>query len=73
MLRGVLMDGKVGVNVITILALKYIGPETERPSSISLKMTNKKICKPQSITSNMNINILGIFKVVEFHVVLKDG
>ena len=47
MLRGVLVDGGTGVNVMTIPTMRYIGLEIERPSSITLKMTNKRICKPQ--------------------------
>lgn len=43
MLRGVLVDGGAGVNVMTKPAIKYIGLEIERPSPIILKMENKKI------------------------------
>ena len=46
MLRGLLVDGGAGVNVMTIPAMRYIGLEIERPSSITLKMANKRICKP---------------------------
>ena len=46
MLRGVLVDGGACVNVMTIPAMRYISLEIERPSSITLKMTNKKFYKP---------------------------
>ena len=45
-LRVVLVHDKVGMNVITIPAIRYIGLEIERPSSIILRMANKIICKP---------------------------
>ena len=72
MLRGVLVDGGAGVNVMTIPAMRYIGLEIERPSSITLKMANKRICKPQGMISNVCINVLGISTAVDFHVVLEE-
>ena len=72
MLRGVLVDGGAGVNVMTIPAMRYLGLEIERPSSITLKMTNKKICKPQGMISNVCINVLGISTAVDFYLVLEE-
>ena len=72
MLRGLLVDGGAGVNVMTIPAMRYIGLEIERPSSITLKMANKRICKPQGMISNVCINVLGISTAVDFHVVLEE-
>ena len=42
MLRGVLVDGGVLMNVMTILTIRNIGLEIERPSSITLKWPIKK-------------------------------
>ena len=71
MLRGVLVDGGAGVNVMTIPVKRYIGLEIERLSSITLKMANKRICKPQGMISNVCINVLGISTAIDFHVVLE--
>lgn len=72
MLRGVLVDGGVCVNVIIIPAMKYIGLEIERHSSMNLKMTNNKICKWQGMIFNVCINVLGIFTAVHLHVMLEE-
>ena len=72
MLRGVLVDGDTGVNVLTIPVMRYIGLEIERPSSITLKMAYKRICKPQGMISNVCINVLGISTAVDFYVVLEE-
>ncbi len=41
MLRGVLVDGRAGVNVMTIPTMRYLGLKIDRPTSITLKMANK--------------------------------
>ena len=69
MLRGVLVNGETDVNIMTIPAMRYIGLEIERPSSITLKMAHKFFCKPEDMISNVCINVLGISTVVDFHVV----
>ena len=61
------------MNVMTIPAMRYIGLEIERPSSITLKMSNKRICKPQGMISNVCINVLGISTAVDFHVMLEEA
>lgn len=43
MLRDVLVDGGASVNIMIILAMRYIALEIESRSSIILKMTNKRI------------------------------
>ena len=73
MLRGVLVDVGAGVNIMTIPAMRYIGLEIERPSSITLKMANKIICKSQGMISNVCINVLGIPTAVDFYVVLEEN
>lgn len=35
-------------------------------------MTNKNICKPQDMISNVSINVLGILTAVNFYVVLEE-
>ncbi len=40
-LCGVLVDGGVGVNVMTIPAMSYLGLKIDRLASITLKMVNK--------------------------------
>ncbi len=40
-LHGVLVDGRAGVNVMTIPAMRYLRLKIDRPASITLKMANK--------------------------------
>jgi hypothetical protein len=40
-LHGVLADGGARVNVMTILAMKYLGLKIDRPVSVTSKMVNK--------------------------------
>ncbi len=40
-LRGVFVDGRARINVMTIPAMKYLGLKINRPSSVTLKMANK--------------------------------
>ena len=57
---------------MVIPAMRYIGLEIETPSSITLKMANKRICKPQGLKSNVCIKVLEISTAVDFHVVQKE-
>jgi len=72
MLRGVLVDGRVGVNVMTIPTMKYLGLKIDRPASITLKMANKRIVKPEGNISNVVIVVMGVSTIVDFHVVLEE-
>ena len=72
MLRGHLVDGETDVNVMTIPAIKYIGLEIERPSLIISKKTNKIFSKHQGMISNVYINILEIFTIVNFNAMLEE-
>ena len=73
MLRGFFVDGGADVNVMAIPTMRYIGLGIERLSSITLKMANKRICKPQGMISDVYINVLGISMTVDFHVVLEEN
>jgi hypothetical protein len=41
MLREVLVDGGVGVNMMTIIAMRYLGLKIDKLASVTLKMANK--------------------------------
>ncbi len=45
-LRGMLVDGGAGVNVMTILTMRYLGLKIDRLASITLKIANKRIVRP---------------------------
>lgn len=66
MLRGVQVDGEADVNVMTILAMMYIGFNIKISSFITLKITNEEIYKPQDMIFNVCINGLGIFYEIWF-------
>jgi hypothetical protein len=65
-LHRVLVDGRVGVNVITILAMKYLRLKIDRPTSITLKMANKQIVKLEGVISNVIIIVMMVSTIVDF-------
>jgi len=71
-LHGVLVDGGAGVNVMTILAMRYLGLKIDRPASITLKMANKRVVRPEGVISNVVITVMKVFTIVDFHVVLEE-
>ncbi len=70
LLRGVLIDGGAEVNVMTILAMRYLGLKINRPALITLKMTNKRVIRPKGVISNVVITIMKVSTIMDFHVVL---
>jgi hypothetical protein len=40
------MDGGVGVNVMTILAMKYLGLKIDKLDLVTQKMANKQVVRP---------------------------
>jgi hypothetical protein len=71
-LRGVLVDGGAGINVMTILAMRYLGLKIDRPTSVTLKMANKRIVRPEGVISNVVITVMRVSTIVDFHVVLEE-
>ncbi len=71
-LRGVLVDGGAGVNVMTIPAMRYLGLKIDRPALVTLKMANKRVVRPEGVISNVVITIMKVSTIVDFHVVLEE-
>ncbi len=71
-LCGVLVDGGARVNVMTIPAMRYLGLKIDRPASVTLKMANKRIVKPEGVISNVVITVMRVSTIVDFHVVLEE-
>ncbi len=71
-LRGMLVDGGAGVNVMTILAMRYLGLKINRSASVTLKMANKRIVRPEGVISNVVIIVMRVSTIVDFHVVLEE-
>ncbi len=71
-LRRMLMDGGVGVNVMTILVLKYLGLKIDKPTSVTLKMAKKRVIKPEGVINTVVITIMRVSTIVDFHVVLEE-
>jgi hypothetical protein len=61
-----------GVNVMTISAMRYLGLKNNRPASVTLKMANKRVIKPEGIISNVVITVMKVSTIVDFHVVLEE-
>ncbi len=47
LLHGVLVDGGARVNVMTILAMKYLGLKIDTLASLILKMANKRVIRQE--------------------------
>jgi hypothetical protein len=71
-LRGVLVDGGAGINVMIILTMRYLGLKIDRPASVTLKMANKRIIRPERVINNVVIVVMGVSTIVDFHVVLEE-
>ncbi len=65
------MDGGARVNVMTILAMRYLGLRIDKSASITLKIASKQIVRPEGVISNVLITIMRVFTIVDFHMVLK--
>jgi len=72
MLHGMLLDGGAKVNVMTILAMKYLGLKIDRPTSVTLKMVNKRVVRPKEVISNVVITTIRVSTIMDFHVVLEE-
>jgi len=71
-LRGMLVDGGAGVNVMTIPVMRYLGLKIDRPTLVTLKMANKRVIRPKGVISNVVIIVMRVSTIVDFHVVLKE-
>ncbi len=71
-LHGVLVDGRTKVNVMTIPVMKYLGLKINRSASVTLKMANKRVVKPEGVISNVVITIMRVSTIMDFHVVLEE-
>jgi len=65
------VNGGARVNVMTILAMRYLGLRIDRSASITLKIASKRIVRPEGVISNVSITIMRVFTIVDFHMVLK--
>jgi len=72
MLREMLVDGRAGINVMTIPIMRYLSLKIDKPASITLKMPNKRIVRPKGIINNVVITIMKVSIIVDFHVVLEE-
>jgi len=71
-LRGVLVDGGAGINVVTIPVMKYLGLKIDRPASVTLKMANKRVIRLEGVISSVVIIVMKVSTIVDFHVVLEE-
>jgi len=73
MLHGVLVDGGARVNVMTILAMRYLGLKIDKPASVTLKMANKRVVRLEGVISSVVITVMKVSTIVDFHVVLEEN
>ncbi len=71
-LHGVLVDGGARVNVMIIPAMRYLGLKIDRPTSVTLKVANKRVVRPEGVISNVAITVMKVTTIVDFHVMLEE-
>jgi hypothetical protein len=69
----VLVDGGARINVMTIPTMSYLGLKIDRSASVTLKMANKLVVKPEGVISSVVIIIMRFCTIVDFHVVLEEN
>jgi hypothetical protein len=57
---------------MTILAMRCLGLKIDRPTSVTLKMANKRIIKLEKIINNVAIIVMRVSTIVDLHVVLEE-
>jgi hypothetical protein len=57
---------------MTILAMKYLGLKINKPASVTLKMANKPVVRPEGVINNVVITVMRVSTIVDFHVVLEE-
>jgi len=68
----VLVDGRAGVNVMTIPTMRYLGLKIDRPTSVTFKMATKWVVRPKGVINNVVITVMRVSTIVNFHVVLEE-
>jgi hypothetical protein len=71
-LHEVLVNGRVGVNVMIIPTMTYLGLKIDGPALVTLKMANKRVVRPEGVISSVVITLMRVSTIVDFHVVLKE-
>jgi hypothetical protein len=57
---------------MTIPLMRYLRLKIDRPASITLKMGNKRVIRPEGVISSVAITIMKVSTIVDFHVVLEE-
>jgi hypothetical protein len=52
--------------------MRYLGLKINKPASITLKMANKRVARPEGVISNVVITIMRVSTIMDFHVVLEE-
>ncbi len=57
---------------MTIPVMRYLGLKIDRSASVTLKMANKQVVRPERVINNVVITIMRVSTIVDFHVVLEE-
>jgi hypothetical protein len=49
---------------MTIPIMRYLGLKIDRPTSVTLKMANKRIIRPKGVISNVVITVMKVSTIV---------
>jgi hypothetical protein len=58
---------------MTIPSMKYLGLKIDRPISITLKMANQRVVRPEGVINSVAITIMKVSTIMDFHVVLEEN
>jgi hypothetical protein len=71
-LKGILVDGGAGVNVVTISKMEILGLQCDRQSKCNLWMANKERVKPKRVITTINILVLKVTTTLDFQVIQSE-
>jgi len=68
-LKGILMDGGAGMNVLIVSTMETLGLQCDRQSKCSLRMVNKERVKPKKVITAVSILVLKVTTTLDFQVI----
>ncbi len=71
-LKSILVDGRVGVNVVTGSRMEILGLQSDRQSKCNRWMASKERVKLERVITTVNNSILRITTTLDFQVIQSD-
>lgn len=72
LLKGVLVDGRIGTNVMMNFTMEILGLRYGQQSKVKLKMANNNRVKPEGIVMVVSILVFGIITTLDYQVIQSE-